>query len=284
MSNPVLSGNFIETSTPKPGGCPSTGVVFIHGLGGNSNVYFPLRSAIQSEYPTVSIDLTGLGRSNGTGPQGFGDWIIDVENAIAELGEFESVILVGHSLGTLVARHVAAQEPRVKGMVLFAPIAGPDVSQRPAFAARAATARTHGMVRVAHDFGLAALSQHTLNTRPLAVTLVREFLMGQDADRYAECCVAIGEAGEANPPEAPDCSVILVRGAEDAISTTQEVAACEAALRPAHTETVVLKNVAHWPTVEDPESSIAVLQRFLAETAARTATSTHHVTSGLERH
>ncbi|MGY3317340.1 alpha/beta fold hydrolase [Arthrobacter sp. TE12232] len=277
--DPVLPTKFIETSTPEAGVSPSTGVVFIHGLGGNSNVHFPLRSAIQSGYPTVSIDLTGLGRSNGRGPQGFGDWIIDVENAIAKLGEVDSVILVGHSLGTLIARHVAAQEPRVRGMVLFAPIAGPELSQRPAFAARAAAARANGMASVAHDFGLAALSPHTLKSRPVAVTLVREFLMGQDADRYAECCAAISEAGEAAPPEDQDCSVLLVRGADDAISTAQEVAACEAALLPARTETVVLKNVAHWPTVEDPESSIAVLQRFLAETAA----SSHPVTSGLER-
>lgn len=277
--SPALRSKFIEATTPGVGGSPSTGVVFIHGLGGNSNVFFPLQSDIRSDYPTVSIDLTGLGRSNATGPQGFGDWIIDVENAIAELGEVENVILVGHSLGTLVARHVAAQTPRVRGMVLFAPIAGPEVSQRPAFAARAATARATGMVSVAHDFGLAALSEHTLKARPLAVTLVREFLMGQDADRYAECCVAIGDVGEANPPENPDCSVLLVRGFEDAISTEQEVAACQAALLPARTETVVLKNVAHWPTVEDAESSIAVLHKFLAETAA----SSHHVTSGLER-
>jgi 3-oxoadipate enol-lactonase len=275
----AVRSNFIESSSPAVDSSRSTGVVFIHGLGGNANVYFPLRRAIESQYRTVAIDLTGLGRSNATGPQGFGDWIVDVENAIAELGDIENVILVGHSLGTLVARHVAAQTPRVRGMVLFAPIAGPDVSQRPAFAARAATARANGMVSVAHDFGLTALSKHTLTSRPLAVTLVREFLMGQDPDRYAECCVAIGDAGEANPPENPDCSVVLVRGDEDAISTAEEVAACEAALQPARTETVVFENVAHWPTVEDPESSIAVLQKFLAETAA----SSHHVTSGLER-
>jgi 3-oxoadipate enol-lactonase len=275
----AVRSNFIESSTPASDGSLSTGVVFIHGLGGNTNVFFPLRRAIESQYRTVAIDLTGLGRSKATGPQGFGDWMIDVEHATAELGDLENVILVGHSLGTLIARHVAAQTPRVRGMVLFAPIAGPDVSQRPAFAARAATARANGMVSVAHDFGLAALSRHTLESRPVAVTLVREFLMGQDPDRYAESCVAIGDAGEANPPENPDCSVVLVRGDEDAISTAEEVAACEAALLPARTETVVIKNAAHWPTVEDPDASIAVLQKFLAEMAA----SSHHATSGLER-
>lgn len=276
--NTVLHRRYVETSVPDLDGPHATGVVFVHGLGGNSNVFFPLRTAIQSSFPTVSIDLTGLGRSNKTGPEGFGDWIMDVDNAILELGDVENVILVGHSLGTLVARHVAAQEPRITGMVLFAPIAGPDVSQRPAFAARASTARAIGMVGVAHDFGLAALSKQTLTTRPQAVTLVREFLMGQDAERYAECCVAIGDAGEANPPENPDCRVVLVRGAEDAISTAHEVASCEAALQPASTEIVVFNNVGHWPTIEDPEASIAALKEFLAATA----TTTHHLSAELE--
>ncbi|MFC9935931.1 alpha/beta fold hydrolase [Glutamicibacter sp. NPDC127525] len=256
---------FVEKTTPYEPASRSLGIVFIHGLGGNSNVHFPLRQAVEHLYPTVALDLTGLGRSKDRSPDGFGNWIQDVKLAIEQLGDVEGVLLVGHSLGTLVARHIAAHEPRVKGLVLFAPIAGPDVSQRPAFAARASAARTDGMVRVAHDFGLGGLSHHTMTTRPVAVTLVREFLMGQDATRYAECCIAVGEAGEALPPADPSASVLLVRGIEDMVSTAEETAACEAALEPNQVQTAVLDRVAHWPTVEDPEGCIELLLSFLVD-------------------
>jgi pimeloyl-ACP methyl ester carboxylesterase len=265
MSDTAIDPCFVEKTTPDAPAPHSVGIIFIHGLGGNSNVHFPLRQAVEHLYPTVSLDLTGLGRSKGRSPDGFGNWIQDVQQAIEQLDDVEEVLLVGHSLGTLVARHVAAHEPRIKGMVLFAPIAGPDVSQRPAFAARASVARAHGMVRVAHDFGLAGLSHHTITTRPVAVTLVRELLMGQDATRYAECCIAVGDAGEALPPADPDASVLLVRGLEDTVSTAAETAACEAALEPNSVRTVVLDRVAHWPTLEDPEACIAAFLGFLAD-------------------
>lgn len=252
---------FAERTTPETNPDTETCVVFIHGLGGNSMVHHPLQEAVAGDHATVAIDLIGLGRSRRSVPESMQTWVDQIQEAVAAAGRFQHLILVGHSLGTLIARHVAARDPRVEALVLFGPITAPSDEQRPLFTSRGQAALTDGMTAVADNFGVASLGTQTLAGKPLSVALVREFLLGQEPTSYAACCAVIGTATEPGGPAGQACRALLVRGSDDRISSPELVLAVEDHLRPARSRTVVLDGVGHWPQIE----SVEVCTRLLLE-------------------
>lgn len=106
-------------------------IVFLHGLGGNLNVWREQVVALQSHAHLVLIDLPGHGGSEAPAAysiRGFARAVIAVLKATKD----EHAILVGHSLGALVAREVDRYYPAhcravvsVEGM-LQNPISDPE--------------------------------------------------------------------------------------------------------------------------------------------------------------
>ena len=108
---------FDDTGTGVP-------VVAIHGLGGGAYFFRGLGRAAAGRVRLVAIDLPGTGRST-SGPAAF-----SAESWIRDLGEFieqvvgEPAVILGHSLGTILA---------LKGWArLAAACARPDLRRRPA--------------------------------------------------------------------------------------------------------------------------------------------------------
>ena len=100
-------------------------VIFIHGLGGTSNVFTPQVMALGSRYRTARPDLPGSGRSVASGPlsiTAFADAVVRLARGL----EIERAHLVGHSMGTIVCQHVAVSEPRlVRSLAMFGPLLAP---------------------------------------------------------------------------------------------------------------------------------------------------------------
>ena len=104
--------------------------------------------------------------------------------------------LVGHSLGTLVAQHVAVEAPEwVASLTLFGPIVEPATTARERLRARAQTARHDGLVAVADGVVGAALSSSS-RAAPLAIAFLRESHMRQDAEGFAQILRGAGRGGE----------------------------------------------------------------------------------------
>ena len=86
-------------------------VVFIHGAGlDHSNWVLPARYFARKKYNVFALDLPGHGRSVGPGLTSIGSMSTWIRDAIAAL-ELSPPAVVGHSMGSLVALHFAAQYP-----------------------------------------------------------------------------------------------------------------------------------------------------------------------------
>ncbi len=270
-----MSTEFIDRIAVEVDGAGDP-VLMIHGLGGTSNFWTPVLPALV-RFRTVRPDLPGSGRSHRVeGPLSIERFVQALVRVCASTG-IERAHVVAHSLGTVIAFHLAACEPRlVRSLALFGPLTAPPDANRAPSRARAAQARTTGvagMQQIADVIVQAATASETRNRNPLAVAAVRESMMRQCPEGYARSCEALAEAQPADL-SAIQCPVLLVTGDEDAVAPAQAVRAIGSRLDGARVE--VLPRCGHWTTFEKPDECGALLERFLSqarEPHRRTATS-----------
>jgi pimeloyl-ACP methyl ester carboxylesterase len=178
----------------------------------------------------------------------------------------ERAHVVAHSMGTIIAFHLAALEPRlVRSLALFGPLTAPPDANRGPIRARGEKARKEGeagMQAIADATVQSGTSTETRRMRPVAVAAVRESVMRQCHDGYARSCEALSEAQPADLSKI-SCPVLLVTGDEDAVSPPQAVRGIAERIAGAQVE--VLARCGHWTIYEKPEECSDLLGRFLAK-------------------
>lgn len=234
-------------------------VVMIHGLGGTTNTFTPLLGAF-TRHKRVRFDLPGSGRSwRVEGPLSIEKFLEATKRALAA-AKVEKAHVVAHSMGTIVAAHLAASEPNaVRSLALFGPLLAPPDQARASIRARAVKARQEGMQGIADALVQASTSSETKQKRHAAVAFVRESLMGQDPDGYARSCEALAEMHAADTSKIV-CPALLVTGDEDVVSPPQSVRMMGQKISGSRVE--VLRGCGHWTPVEKPDECIQHLKRF----------------------
>lgn len=108
----------------KPKTKPKQTVILVHGIGNNKKTWQELTSRMPKDVRIVAIDLLGFGQS----PKP--DWAVydaktqarSIVTTLVKLRVFGKVVIVGHSLGSLVAIEVAKQfSPVVSKLILCSP-------------------------------------------------------------------------------------------------------------------------------------------------------------------
>jgi pimeloyl-ACP methyl ester carboxylesterase len=242
-------------------------VVCVHGLGGSSNTWTPVMPAL-ARHRVVRIDLPGSGRSQRVeGPLTIGRYVEALLSVCTRL-DIGRAHWLGHSMGTIVCQHLAANEPRrVRSLALFGPLIAPAEPARTAIRARAEKARegAGGMQEITEGLLKVAVSSDTRERQPVALAFVRESLMRQDGDAYARSCEALADAPAA-AVERIEAPVLLVTGDEDGVAPPQSVRAMADRLQSARSKrVVVLPRCGHWTPVERSEECMRELRGFLSQ-------------------
>ncbi|WP_322021629.1 MULTISPECIES: alpha/beta fold hydrolase [unclassified Burkholderia] len=239
-------------------------VVCIHGLGGSSNNWTPVLEAFDG-MRVLRLDLPGSARSAlANEPLSIELYVSRVADVLSELG-IEQAHIVAHSMGTIVAQHLAVQHPHlVRSLALFGPLLAPPDQGRPAIRARAALCRDRGIAglqEIADAIVKGATSVETKSVRPVTVALVRESVMRQSPEGYAQSCLALSEASEAAIDQI-SVPTLLVTGDEDAVG--QPALVKNMSERIDGSTLTVLRGCGHWTTFEKPAECIAELKAFYA--------------------
>jgi pimeloyl-ACP methyl ester carboxylesterase len=238
-------------------------VLMIHGLGATSNFWTPLMPSL-TRYRCVRPDLPGSGRSHRVEGALSMERFVRALMRVCGAAGVERAHVVAHSMGTIVALHLAALEVRlVKSLTLFGPLAAPPAVNRGPIRARGAKAREAGepaMQEIADATVLSGTSSETRSRRPVAVAAVRESLMRQHPEGYARSCEALADAQSADLGRI-GCPTLLVTGDEDAVAPPQAVRVLAERLGSARVE--VLARCGHWTVYEKPEECAALLKQFL---------------------
>jgi 3-oxoadipate enol-lactonase len=242
-------------------------VVCLHGLGGDSNTWTPLMPALAG-WRVIRPDLPGSGRSAIAGGSLTIAKLVEATVAICTRLNVSRAHVVGHSMGTIVAQHLAAAQPHlVRSLALFGPLIAPNDTARANIRARGEKARSEGL-RGMHDIALAlvnaATSADTRQRQPVAVAFVRESLMRQDPEAYGRSCDALAGCQPA-AVERITAPTLLVTGDEDVVAPPQSVRAMAERFSQAKSlRSVVLNRCGHWTPIERPEDCARELRAFLA--------------------
>jgi pimeloyl-ACP methyl ester carboxylesterase len=256
MATTQVQGLFVEV---EGDGAP---VVCIHGLGGSSNNWTPVMAAFEGRR-VIRIDLPGSARSPLPSQKLSIDVYVDVIASVLVELKAEQSDVVAHSMGTVVAQHLAIRHPRlVKSLALFGPLLAPPDAGRDGMRQRAALAREKGIPGVqdiADAIVKGATSDETKAQRPVAVALVRESVMRQTPEGYAQSCEALAGA-QAAEVEQIKVPTLLVTGDQDGVGKPEAVKTMGD--RIAGSKVVVLSGCGHWTTFEKPQESAAELKSF----------------------
>lgn len=233
-------------------------VLLIHGLGGTANVFGPQVSVLSRFFRCIRPDLPGSGRTTASGPF----TLVEVADAMAELLSAQGKAhVVAHSMGCVVATHLAARRPDlVRSLSLIGPLLAPPEPARAALRDRAAKARAEGMVGIADAIVQGGTSAETKAHRPEVAALVREILMRQDAEGYALTCEALAGADAADTARIT-APTLLITGDEDGTAPPRNVALIQSKIAGA--KLAILGRTGHWTTFERPNEVTTAVLNFL---------------------
>lgn len=240
-------------------------MICLHGLGGSTNYFQPLVKYYSSKFRVIRFDLKGLGRT------GYADddnrritipaYVEDLE-AIFGLEGVTKAVLVGHSLGSVIAMHFAAQFPkRVAGLVLIGP--GKSRAHIPA-----AKAFTLDMAKRARELGMPAMADGTVtkNVAPsssdIVAAFVREVIAGQSAEGYAQVCEAACDDTHVNPDYTQIISpTMIIAGDQDLISPVEQSMNIQKDIKGSLLHIV---HSGHQQVLEDPDGVKRAIDELLA--------------------
>jgi pimeloyl-ACP methyl ester carboxylesterase len=230
-------------------------LVLLHGLGGTAELWRGVEALLPGSWPGgwLAADLPGHGRSNRAASYTFdaqARLVADVLPADRDL------VLVGHSMGGMVALAIAAFQPRVRRVVGFSiktwwppeHVEGMrGQAQRPA---RVFATREEAFDRYLMASGLRGL------TAPASPEHEAGIVRVDDGWRIAQD-MATFDFGVPDMPAllaGVSCPVTLARGSEDAMVRA-------ASYDGLGVEVVTFDGLGHNPHVEDPAALVALIAR-----------------------
>lgn len=260
VNNKLL--HVVETGSPT-----NEPIVYVHGLGATSEYWQPLISllSLDSNYHDTLYDLEGCGLSPTSATS-----VVSIASYAADLAAIFTTpgVLVAHDMGCAVAISFALDHSElVKKLILLGPLPNPiPPAMSEAFIQEAAAVRSKGVLHAGTDqlIAKACVSKKTRESRPLAMSAARQFMLSKNPEGYAKACTALTMQTESvNISQKITCPVLVITGDEDDISNIVTCENYRSALNDCRL--TVLDEVGHWHVTEDVEGVANAVDKFLKD-------------------
>jgi len=237
-------------------------IVFIHGLGATSNVWFAEREALSERFRVVVYDRSGCGQSSRR-DDGYSveSWGAELAGLLDDLG-VETAVVVGHSLGSMVAQHFAATYPeRTRALVLVGAEAALSPEGRDILSTRASLIEERGLSGVVDSWLGSVLAPASRLADPVMAGLLRAMFLSYDARSYAQQARALRDADVRPQHRGISCPTLLLAGDEDPVTPLAWQQAIHEAIRGSQVR--IIPGTAHMPMLESPMEFHVALLEFL---------------------
>ena len=262
---------FVACHAPRDDICKQD-LLMIHGAGHDHRIWHDVAAALtRLGYRVFVPDLPGHGQSTGPvirGIEQLADWTLALSDHL-ELNP----VLIGHSMGSLIALHAAALQPeRLSALVLMGSVAPMPVAPALLQAAEHDRTQAYALINrwsfasagddLAASARLESLAQHNLdlmNAQPDGV-------LAADLHSCNDYCAGLEVAQKITTP------TLMLCGARDKMTPVKAAAALHDALaQKVQPSMVTLAGVGHTMMREDPRAVVAALDDFLGQlTPSRT--------------
>ena len=243
----------------EQGPASGPGVLLLHGYSDSSFSWSRVMPLLPPELRVVAIDQRGHGRSDRP-ERGYSldDFATDALQAMETLG-IDSATVVGHSMGSFVARRVAERAPeRVQRLVLLGSAST---------AANAVVRELLGVVNGLTDPvepGFVREFQMSTAARPVPPEFLERVIANSQAMPARVWKAALASLVEYRPSGAIQCPTLVVGGDVDGVFSAAEQAQLARQIPGAVLD--LEPGVGHALNWEDPDRFIASLLRFLGST------------------
>ena len=240
-----------------------TPVLAIHGLGGGAWFFEDLARELGQQCRLLAVDLTGTGRS--AGAPSMEAWIADLGALIAARAD-EPVVLLGHSMGTIIALEAWRAWPqRIRALVLAGglPRVRPAIRERLSqrIAALDGAASLSGLAGWGPRVSPGIFSPATARDNPAIVERFERRFEAETVDRYVRCTRILLDADASDLASTVTVPTLVVTGADDQYAPPDLVEPFAATIPGATFE--VLPSSAHVPFLEQPRAFAAALSAFV---------------------
>lgn len=237
-------------------------LIFVHGLGGTSNTWYPQAQILKRDLRVIGYDMAGAGRSQLYDEITIETHVADLLAIAGNAGGRAKIHLAGHSMGTIICQHFAASHPdKVASLALAGGFSAPSDAMRDGLAKRAAKVRSGGMTAIVDDIVAGGTSADTKQNQPAAAAFVRESILAQNPEGYARNCEALAKAQPADLAQIA-CPVLLLNGDQDKTAPFDGAQAIASQLKSA--EAQKLTGCGHWATIERAKQVSYALTVFYA--------------------
>jgi 3-oxoadipate enol-lactonase len=238
-------------------------VVFIHGLGATSNVWHAQRTALSKYFRVIVYDRSGCGRSPATS-EGYSieGWVDELARLLDHL-DVATTVVVGHSLGSMIAQRFAGKHPRrTRALVLAGGEAVLTPDGKDVLTQRAEMIRSQGLTAAVDPWLAGVLSAATRAANPALAGLLRAMFLAYDDATYAQQCLALRDGDVRGDHARIICPTMLLVGDQDPVtplSWQQEIAAGIAG-----SSIRIVPDTAHMTMLESPAVFNTAVLEFLA--------------------
>lgn len=233
------------------------GVVLLHSLGTDSEMWKAASEALSDRYRVVRTDLRGHGRSEAPA----GPYTVDMLGsdllAVADAAALDRFHLVGISLGGQVALWAAIHHPHRLSSVLLSNTAA-RIGSREGWEERVEAVRASGMEGISEKVVGGWFSAGFADRHPDRWKHAVARFEATDPEGYIGCCGALAEAdlrGQVGSVSAP---TMIVTGGAD--SSTPPTDAEWLHLHISGSRLEVMDGCAHLPNLEKPEEYSTLLR------------------------
>lgn len=238
-------------------------IVFLHPIGTDKTLWRPVMDHLQDQFRLLAVDFRGHGGSD-TPSEGFSltDLAGDVAELLMVLGAGKPSVVVGCSMGGMVAQELALASPDlVRGLVLSNTVHTLPEQGRAMMRQRADTAR-NGMAGFVDTVIDRWFSAPFRETDPQTVETIRQMLLDQDPIVHAWAWEAIAKLDTATRLTSLAVPALVMTGDAD-VSTPPANAEAIAELIPGSCCRIA-PGAGHMLPLEQPQLVASWIEEFVA--------------------
>jgi pimeloyl-ACP methyl ester carboxylesterase len=256
---PTINGAYIHHEVQGDG----PPIAFIHGLGATSSVWFAQQKALSKYFRVIVHDRSGSGLSGKRDQYSIDTWVDELAGLLEHLAA-PSAVIVGHSLGTMVAQRFAAKyADRTKALVLAGGEAELTPGGRQILTERHQAIEARGLTAVVDLWLDGVLSAATREGNPSLAGLMRAMFLANDPRTYSQHSLVLRDSSVRNDHTQIKCPTLLLVGDQDGVTPLSWQIEIARAIPGSRVRTI--PNTAHMTMLESPSVFNAALLDFLVQ-------------------